>query len=243
MSKYSETFQSTETARNYEEVVYNEKTHDFAVWEMQKNVVCDAVAAHPGFGSGLKHLDFACGTGRVLAVVEELTGTSVGLDISREMLELAGKKVKKAQLLAGDILKQQAIVDTDYDVITTFRFFLNTEPQMRDAVIASLGGRLRDKNSRLIFNVQGNSESLRHLALKFRPVGVQTHNEMSLRDVQQLVGRAGLEIEHWYGFGLLPPVAYRGIFRELARRIDRGAAQLGLMRRFSYDLLFVCKPS
>lgn len=243
MSQYSASFQSDAAAKRYEEVIYAKSGHDHFIWILQRKRVLTLFESLRTTHDGLTHLDFACGTGRVISAVQTMTATSTGLDSSKNMLSVAREKVENAELLEGDILENPNIVGFDYDVISAFRFFLNTEPELRKETIASLASRLRGDKSRLIFNIQGNSQSLRHLSIVYRSRRGERHNEMSYEEVRQLVEGAGLEIESWYGFGICPPLLHRTVFSPLIRFVERIAVKLPILKRVSYDLLFVCKLS
>ena len=241
VGKYSDSFQNSETAERYEDVVYGEKSHDHFIWAFQKKRVLSIFEDLNRTHDRTVHLDFACGTGRIISAVETMTTKSTGLDISENMLAIAKKKVKKAELVVGDILEDPHIVGFDYDSITAFRFFLNTEPELRKKIMVSLASRLSGYKSRLIFNIQGNSHSLRHLSIAYRSSKGERHNEMSYGEVCRLAEAAGLEIESWYGYGICPPLLHRTMLGPFARFVDRISAKLPFLKRISYDLLFVCK--
>ena len=107
--------------------------------------------------------------------------------------------------------------------------------------MASLSKRLNEKNGRLIFNMHGNRHSLRHFAIMLRKQSKERINEISLNEVKQLVKEAGLEIENWYGFGIIPPFFHRTKFRPIIRALDKFFSKLPFLKSISYDLLFVCK--
>jgi SAM-dependent methyltransferase len=227
----------------YDGFMYGPSTFDTYMWQIQRPIVVRLVEGIAAGRASFKYLDFACGTGRVIAAVEHLATESLGLDISPTMLAAAGGKVHRSTLKAGDILTDPGLADADYDVITVFRFFLGTEPEMRHAVLAALASRLRGADSRLIFNMHGNRYSALALANLRRLVLRQPFTgSMSIGEVRRLVDDAGLEIESTYGFGLCPPRLYRTPLGGLVRRIDRWAAALRLVRPISQDLLFVCRP-
>jgi SAM-dependent methyltransferase len=191
---------------------------------------------------GLVHLDFACGTGRVVSAVESMTAKSIGLDISPNMVSLARKKVRAADLRVGDILESPNIVGFHYDVITAFRFFLNAEPELRSKMMKCLSSRLRGPESRLIFNIHGNRHSMRHLGITYRAIRGEQNSEMTFAEAKSLAEAAGLEIESWFGFGVCPRILHRTILKSFVRFVDRIAAKIRFLRGVSCDLLFVCKP-
>jgi SAM-dependent methyltransferase len=241
MQKYSNFFRNEVTVSRYEDVVYRPGEYDASIWDFQRAFLEKWIRDFHGSHVHLKALDFACGTGRVTSVVAGLADEVVGLDISAEMLEVARGKISSADLRQGDILSQPAIVDCDYDLITAFRFFLNAEPDLRLAIMKTLAERLRDDRSRLVFNIHGNRRSIRHLTLRIRGGRNTWSNEMSVEEVRRLTGLAGLQIESWYGFGILPRFLYRTRMSSAARRIDHATLEARWLSSVSCDLLFICR--
>ena len=240
MGEYSQTFQSPEAARDYEDVVYGKDSHDTWMWSLQRQRLLSVVEDLRREHGRLAYLDFACGTGRVISILEGVTDNATGIDISASMIALARTKVRRSSLMVGTI-RDARLADERYELITAFRFFLNAEPQLRKATMAFLASHLRNSTSRLVFNVQGNKHSVRHLSIAARSLLGEAHNEMSLGDVAQLVDGAGLEIDSWYGFGIAPAFLYRTMLRPMAKSADGAATRWPSLGRFCYDLLFVCR--
>lgn len=104
------------------------------------------------FPSGVgRHLDFACGTGRITAVVAPFARETVGLDISPTMLEEARLKVPAARFVQGDVTSQSLDIGR-FDLITSFRFFGNAQDDLRIAVLRALRERLEPGGLLLINN-------------------------------------------------------------------------------------------
>jgi SAM-dependent methyltransferase len=247
---YADYYKNKTAGEFYDSVVYNKDSYSSYLSEEEERWLAKQLRRLDKTIGGIKHLDFACGTGRIISAVEHISQQSTGIDISPEMISIAQTKVKKAKLEHGNILNEQNIVDFDYDVITAFRFFLNTEPEMRTLVMKSLSGRLRGHSSRLIFNMHGN-ENRPNLSVLLRKIlrrkkettqwAWVRQNYMTYREVRQFVKEAGLEIESWYGFGLCPIVWHRGVLKPVAKIIDRIAIRIPFLKALSENLLFVCK--
>jgi SAM-dependent methyltransferase len=124
-------------------------------------------------------LDFACGTGRITQVAERYFDPCLGVDISDEMLKIARASCQKAILEQRDITRNP--LPRKFDVITSFRFFLNAQPALRVAALRALTAML-EANGRMIINVHVNRSS---------PLGV------AYRVRNRLAGR---EMVHHYGF-------------------------------------------
>lgn len=242
-SKYADLYTADWLPAYYDEYVYGQDTFDSYVWTLQQPYLIRIFQALARKQGRLMYLNFACGTGRIIAALEHLATASVGLDLSPHMLALARSKVAHSTLTCGDILADPGVVDRDYDVITAFRFFLNTEPEMRRLIMHALAARLASRDSRLIFNVHGNRWSWMSVQALYRRLkGEKLVHTMSYAGVRRLVEDAGLEIDTWYGFGLWPHRLYRSRLAPLLKRIDCWAACCRPLRWISHDLLFVCRP-
>lgn len=242
-SHYADLYKADWLPTHYDEFVYGRDKFDSFVWILYEPYLIRIFQDMAQKLGRLKYLDFACGTGRIISALEYLATESVGLDLSPQMLNLARPKVSRSTLTCGDILADPDVVDHDYDVITAFRFFLNTEPRMRALIMQALGAHLANHDSRLIFNIHGNRWSWMSIQALYRRIkGESLVHTMSYAEVRRLVEDAGLEIDTWYGFGLWPHRLYRGSLAPLLKRIDCWAARRRPLRWISHDLLFVCRP-
>ena len=235
---HQEVFCRPGAAEVWDQVVFGSNTYYTFIWELQRQTVQEVAQRLAKERTAVSHLDFACGTGRLLHALAPFVTDSVGIDISTEMAAAAGARVPQATIKTGDILEDPDLLDRDYDVITAFRFLLNTRPEIRQPVLTSLARRLRDGHSRLMFNVQANSRGLDGIIA----VWERGSTTMSCSDVRKLTGAAGLVVERWSGFGVCP--ACRQHLRSLRpwlRRVDRWAARRPLLKHVSRDLLFVCR--
>jgi SAM-dependent methyltransferase len=242
VSAYADMHQADWIPVNYDENIYNPARYDSWVWELYKPYLIQIVRKFASTRDHLKYLDFACGTGRITTELESLATDSLGIDISQPMLDYASHKLSHTTLRCGDILQQPDIADYDYDLITAFRFFLNTEPEMRALVMRSLASRLSTSGGKLIFNIHSHSGSVDGIKSLYRRLrGWPPVNAMSYAQVRRLVEDAGLEIEAWYGFALWPDRLYLTPVGKLCRQIDQWAARIRPLRWISKDMLFVCR--
>jgi SAM-dependent methyltransferase len=202
---YSTHFTDEDEAGRYDEGEYAPDSYSTLLWGIERKQLDDVLArrARPGFA----YLDFACGTGRVLAHVTPRAGTSVGIDVSEAMASRARKRVRGARVFTRDITSD-ASVEGHYDVITAYRFLLNAEPALRRAALDALKSRLRDSSSILIMNNHGNLAS--HKALMALPNWIRhrgqrqpSGNVLAHRAVKRLFEGAGLHVDRVAGCGLL----------------------------------------
>jgi SAM-dependent methyltransferase len=187
----------------------------------------------------ITHLDFACGTGRILEYLAPLVTSSVGVDVSTSMLEVAKKIAPAAELIEADLTEQDVLGGRLFNLITAFRFFPNAEPELRQSVFSVLAGHLAPDGV-LIFNNHKNRNSLRARILRLwgrGPLpGTMTHEE-----AVALLSGAGLRIKDVIPVASLPlseehivlPV---GMVEPVERWITRWAPAASLAQ----DIIYVC---
>jgi SAM-dependent methyltransferase len=246
---YSDRFQKQDAVAAYDSKEYGAGSYSSFIWDLQRpvleKIVADFRRTRPG---PVRLLDFACGTGRVIACLEPLVDAAEGVDISANMVEIARSKCRAARLQVGNILSQPEILQKQYEVITCFRFLLNVEPELRSRVLNKLREVLREPDGLLVVNVHGNSRSLRHPAIVWRRWRERTQksgamlNEMSPVVTKKLLRENGFEIVRQFGFGMLPPTLYRTPLRGAAAVADKSFAGENCWSDCSIDLLFVCRP-
>jgi len=246
---YSERFQQKEAVESYDVKEYATGGYAARIWQLQQPVIEQIFTDfRQARTSPTRLLDFACGTGRVLACVERFADTADGIDISANMVAVARTKCQHARLQVGDILASPELLQNNYDVITCFRLLLNLEPEMRGRILRQLRSVLREPDGRLLVNVHGNSRSLRHPAIAWRrwrertkKTGVMA-NEMSPAETARLLWENGFRIERKFGFGILPPGFYRTPLRQATFAADRFLAGENVLNDLSVDILYLCSP-
>jgi ubiquinone/menaquinone biosynthesis C-methylase UbiE len=247
-TSYSERFQDSASVEDYESKEYGAGSYSAHIWNLQRPVVEKIIAElRQNQPRPLQLLDFACGTGRVISVLENLVDAAEGIDISDNMVSVARTKCRKARLQVGDILLQPELLRQRFNLITAFRFLLNVEPELRGKVLRRLREVISVPDGRLIVNVHGNSRSLRHPAIwwrRWREGTVKSGamlNEMSPAETRQLLRASGFEIVRQFGFGMLPPTLYRTPLRRLAASTDTRLAGDRPWNNCAIDMLFVCR--
>lgn len=187
----------------------------------------------------IDHLDFACGTGRILALLEERTRSSTGVDVSSSMLGVARTNVRRAELIEGDLTRSDLLDGRRFDLITAFRFFPNAEPELRRDAIAALASRLAPGGI-LVFNNHMNLSSIPRRLVRFVRRGRTGDDGMWDAEVAALVTGADLGIRARYHVGIMPETEKRVLpLRALVAAIERAATHLPLAG-LSDDVLYVC---
>lgn len=207
------------------------------VWRLEQRaldtVLRDYLPAGPR-----THLDFACGTGRILEFFANRGVTSTGVDVSSSMMEVARTSAPNAEFIEADLTQQSALGDRRFDVITAFRFFPNAERELREGVFRELGRHLAPSGV-LIFNNHKNRNSLRGRLSRLRgrgsPAGTMTHDE-----VQALLPLAGLRILRMTPVASLP-LSEKHILLPVAVAEPLERMMSGLpVASVAQDILYVC---
>ena len=237
---YEARFQSAVAAQHYDEAVYARGSHDSHLNVIEERILMQVVRQISA-GGRLRYMDFACGTGRILSIVAPHAELAVGVDVSADMLARAQQRVPLAKMRLHDLLASRTIQEAPFDLITAFRFFLNVEPASRGDYFKALAANLATRSSLLVFNIHGNRDSVRHLA-RYRHRRVPAPmNEMSSRDVETALDRAGLEVVQRWGVGVLPRSLYTGAMAPVAGAVDRLLFSSGVFEAVSQNLIYACR--
>jgi SAM-dependent methyltransferase len=240
-SPYVRLNQKAGNAGYYDAVLYRRGGYDDHVGAMERRVI-ERLASNLAAAGPIRSMDFACGTGRILRVLEPFSTESYGVDTSREMLQSAALRCPNSQLVLGDVLARGKLPGAPFDVVTAFRFFLNTEKQLRLPTLRALAALLRGSNSRLVFNIHANSRSSIALTQLYRRrKEIEPLSAMSPAETRAIIAAAGLEVVERYGFGLFPQRLYRGRAGGAVKWLDAVAASTRLLAPVSHDLVYVCR--
>lgn len=223
----------------YEEY-YKTDRWNVLLWRREQEILDEIfdrwhVAVHPAI------LDFACGTGRVSEYLISKTDSFMGIDISDTMLSEARRKMPGVEFILGDIVEDRQLLEgRRFDMITAFRFFVNAQPSLRNAVLRRLSGMLM-ADGRLVFNVHHHlgSPYVRLVRWSERR-HEKTYNTMSLDEVYALLDDVDLRPVEIYGTGLahIPKIKFP---ESLSLPIDRTLAKLPGSYRVAEDLIVVAK--
>lgn len=214
------------------------------MWQIEQRIldrVLDQI--HDEETDEIEYLDFACGTGRVLAFVSARTDTATGVDISESMLEVAATSAPQAELISADItLDSSPLTGRTFDLVTAFRFFPNAEESLRTEAIAALAACLKP-GGRLVLNNHRCRSSLRQRLVRLLTLGRRGRSGMSHREVTRLVTAAGLEIERVAHAGVVPEHEWVLLWPRFAVEwFERLATRLPLAR-IAENLVYTCRRS
>lgn len=241
---YRKQFQSREAAESYD-ARYAEDNYANILYNIEKYYLGKSVDSMRKTISSIESLDFACGTGRITSVLEPLVDKSIGLDISSDMLERAKINTNLSEFLCGDLTTDDTLCQGPFDLITTFRFVTNAEPELREKALIALRKRMRSFDSRLVFNVHRNFGSYLffHWAIQKLRRNKEKHkwNYMSRREARQLVTKCGLQVEKMIGFGLLSTYLTKLLPTNTAQRIEYGLSKMPIINWFGSEFIVICR--
>lgn len=244
---YRAKFDSDRSAAEYEFGEYGENTYASVLWEVEKfqlaNLLDDFRLSH----GRIDCLDFATGTGRVLEFLEGKVNSLTGIEISPAMAEIASRKVSQAHIICTDITARNVDLEGKYDLITAFRFFLNSEPELRARAFEALAKRLKDDGSWLVFNNHGNPCSHK---LLMRPLHALRRNKIQAayegnylahREIMKSAEDAGLRIQSVIGCGILSSKVTRFMRFDTAVSAEKWLARSQLLSRLGVNQMYVAK--
>ncbi len=244
---YRDRFHSSAEASSYDRNEYSPEGYPSLLWQLEQDVLRGVVEDLRRAKGEIDYLDFACGTGRVLAFMEPLVDRSTGVEVSEAMLEVAGQKVRHAQLVRADITVDPNAVPGPFDLITAFRFVLNAEPELRRLAFHRLGGLLRDERSMLVFNNHINLWSYKlgtwpkqRLSPSARR-GPYRPNFLTDSAIRRLGSELGLAVQRVAGFGFLSRRALSLVPFDRLLAAERGLARVHPLKRFGVDQIYIAR--
>ena len=191
------------------------------------------------------HLDFACGTGRILNMISYYSKKSTGIDISESMTKVASKNMKNnnINIKLVDITKNDIFKKTKFNLITAFRFFPHAEKILRDEVMTKLFDHMNE-NSLLIFNNHANLKSFRNKIVKVITMGRRGNWGYSLEEMHDLINKHDLEIIDYVGIGLVPVFPKCPNFIcDILTIIEVFFTKFNFFRKNCENIIFICKKT
>lgn len=249
-SKYTKSYHREYAGVKYDEAISN-RFEEF-IWNyLEKAVLKDIFKRYLHGNKKIKYLDFACGTGRVLSLfVNELNiKDATGIDTAEPMVKQARKRVK-ARFIIGNIIENKKLIKEKFDLITSFRLFLNLEEENRKKILIALKDILKD-NGILVINNHMNRFSIigfqfwirRLLGAKLkRDIGKKgIINIMSEFEINGTLKKCGYRIIKVYRFTLFPGRKKIIILPErILKKVEIFFSKMPLINLFTKDQIFIC---
>lgn len=246
-TSYRDQFDNADSASRYDAVEYGPRSWATLLWSVEQAALSEILAAPNFVPRRERYLDFACGSGRVTRFLSPQFMTTVGVDITDSMLDLARRQVPDATFVQADVGTEPERPGADFDLITAFRFLLNADPEDRVPALRWMRSRLRDGASRAIVNNHGNlwtHKAIPHAIRRFQSRGREpSGNVLSHREMIRLITEAGLAVESVHGMGLLGGSALKIIPFRTMERLQQALRGTPLLERLGEDQLYVLARS
>jgi SAM-dependent methyltransferase len=212
--------------------------HRAMLWRLEQGVL-DGIVRHHLQPEKVAHLDFACGTGRVLGHFRGRFASATGVDVAPSMMAVARESAPEAELIEADLTQRDVLGQRQFDLITAFRFFPNAEPELRRSVIDVLSRHLAP-NGVLVFNNHKNRNSIRGRVARLLGRS-SAEPTMTDAEVQNLVAKAGLRVVEAIPLASLPFSDNHQILPiPLLEFLERGLGGRTLLTGIAQDVIYVC---
>ncbi|MEE9437596.1 MAG: class I SAM-dependent methyltransferase [Saprospiraceae bacterium] len=240
-------YRNSHTADGYGksyDALFKDNPYRKYIWDLEKKTLDNIIQEYYN-NKVANYLDFACGTGRIVGHLEQYADKPNGVDISAAMLEVAKKNVKLAKLTKADLTTNNVFEGQKFDLITSFRFFLNAQNELRYQVMEQLSKLLTD-DGYLIFNIHNNTTGLTnqisklYTTVKYRKV--IERKEMSISEVKKILDKNGLKIEKMYNYATYPIFHEEKPFNQgLVSTVDRLNEKVLGINALSTYIIYLCK--
>lgn len=210
LPNYTKGYFKKDAGKKYDITISNK--FELFIYQLEKRTLKKIIKKEFKGNKNIEHLDFACGTGRILKALNKLVKKQTGIDTSKEMLKEA-QKIKNVNLIQGNIL-QEKVTKKKYDLITSFRLLLNLDDNYKVTILKKLKQYLK-KDGILVINNHMNRYSLigfqffiRHLLGEKQKRKTNTNkgiiNTMSELEMRKIIKKAGYKIIDVYRFTFFP---------------------------------------
>lgn len=224
-----------------------ENKFELFIWDLEKYFIEKISKRFIFDKKNVKYLDFACGTGRLLYFFKNELGFEnvTGLDTSMEMINEARKKTS-AEFICGNInINKNLLSGRKFDLVTSFRLFLNLEKNNREKVLKELRNYISDSGYLIC-----NNHVSRHSFLGFqfwlrkkmgnrRVINTETQAEFV-----KMLERNGFHVEAIYRFTFFPGRKKFIILPwKILKKVEIFLARIPLINYFCQSQIFVCKKA
>lgn len=209
------------------------------LWQRERNILKHIIIKYFPDDIHLSHLDFACGTGRILSLLSDNVEKSCGIDISPSMISVCKREVPNADLVLADITENNEIFSgATFNIITAFRFFPNAEQELRLKVLQNLTSKLTN-NGILVFNNHKNYGNGFYFICRMLGRHKRT---LKKSDIAELVRLAGLKIIDVYPIGALPfHEKYKPLPSFICDIIDKIISIFSIAPSICQNVIYICK--
>lgn len=241
---YRDQFISPEAAVSYDFSEYSSSSVGNLLWQIEKDILQDLLRRLTR-NMKIRYLDFACGTGRIVSFIAPFATSSTGIDVSEEMLARARERSPQTIFLCKDISSEGAVDGGTYNLVTSFRFLSNVDPQTRRTALLALYARM-DPEAILVINTHTNPFSYKIFFIAWHAVrklfGGNVHTRyLSAGTMRQILNEAGFEVIDTIGYGFIPGKLLPLLSMRYALVLERLIFRIPLLRVFGVNQIAVCR--
>lgn len=236
--------------------VYHSSFSDFQyrslVWRWEQETMDKILQKY--YKINAEHLDFACGTGRILNYLSKKSEFVTGIDISDSMLEIAKGNHPDLEIIKADITRNNILKNEkrSFSVITAFRFFLNAQDSLRKEVLKNLYPLLKEDGI-FILNNHGNLTSsaiiLGKLIVLLKNIFRSKEDRYTFKVLSEghlirIIQESGFEIIDSYHRTILPIINEKTSLNiKLFEKTEDFFSSIGLFRPFARNVMYVCRKT
>lgn len=238
---YTGVFRDEDAAEKYENEIYAPGSFSSQVSSRQRQWLRAFIEI--AFPVPPVHHDFACGTGRVLRMLDGMVREAHGYDTSGAMLAKAHELETPAEL---HVIEESGPLPTSESdgpaLVTCFRLLLNASPGLRERALEFAAGMLPTAEAGLfVVENHGNASSLRHLRRPRRDNAEEWFAELTHDEVADLLARHGFEVLTMQGFTMLTQGFYRAPVGWIAPALDNVISRRGFLASRATNVLYVAR--
>ena len=252
-SSYTEHYQQPgASGESYDRSIANR--FELSIFQLEQVILQDLFRRYRSSDPNTAYLDYACGTGRIIAVFKDLIRNKLGVDTSTAQLAVAKQKVPDAEFIQGNVVAEPGLLGGQrFSFITSFRLLLNLEPEHRSAILRALrelltpDGYLVVDNHMNRYSVLGLTALFAHKVLRVprKPVPpgrrgiISTLSESEVRRVLTEAGLEAVEVHRIFvlpGNGKLQLLPTRWLVR-----VEAFMSQVPLLKLLSKNQIYVCR--
>lgn len=247
-------FREGAAGQAYDEGISN--PFELTIFDLEKKYLHQIYSTWLSGKANPAYLDYAAGTGRILALFRDRTTLKFAVDTCPAQLESARSKVPDATFIVDDIVTNPACLPIRFDLITCFRLFVNLEKANRLPILQALANLLNDDGILVVDNHMNRYSILGLIALFMRkclgykdkslahPGGKTIAGTMSENEMRQLLKDAGFVIRRTYRFMVLPGYKdYRPLPSHLLVRVEQLLAMMPGLNLMGKNQIFVCQTA
>ena len=239
-SKYANKYQRFSIAETYNSSIASSR--DRLITSLEIDFISASIREIE-IPDGISNLDVATGTGRIISLLEEYSGNSIGVDTSKTMISFAKNHTATSSFVNGDS-ESLPFKSNQFNVVTCFRLFINLSKDDRKKFLCECR-RVMRKGGLFVLDNHCNRISLTGFLGNVRKRF--TINPDDPYKLYQLLTQSEFNYElrsagfthckRMYSF--LPAISRFGMFSASSQqRIDQCLVKLPILRPFA-DLIVV----